>query len=70
MDVTSTTHWEGARLVTTYTLSSRQQLVYTFTLLSATKQLVLRVRRDITDERRGSGPELKLVYVLMPAPSK
>ena len=31
--VTSTTHWEGSRLVTAYALSSRQQLVFTYTLL-------------------------------------
>jgi hypothetical protein len=70
LTVTSTTHWEESRLVTTYSLSSRQQLVYTYTLLSATQQLVLRVRRDVTEVRRGTGPELKLVYVLAPAASK
>ena len=68
--VTSTTHWEESRLVTAYALSSRQQLVYTYTLLPATKQLVLRVRRDITEVQRGTGPELKLVYKLTPSPSK
>ena len=47
--VSSTTHWEGTRLVTSYTLSSRQQLVCTYTVLPATKQLVLRVRRDVTE---------------------
>jgi hypothetical protein len=70
LTVTSTTHWEEARLVTTYSLSSRQQLVYTYTLLPATQQLVLRVRRDVTEVRRGTGPELKLVYVLAPSASK
>jgi hypothetical protein len=70
IDVTSTTHWEGSRLVTAYALNSRQQLVYTYTLLPATKQLVLRVRRDLTEVQRGAGPELKLVYTLMSSPSK
>ena len=41
-----------------------------YTLLPGTKQLVLRVRRDITEIQRGAGPELKLVYALMPSPSK
>ena len=68
--MTSATRWDGARLVTSNALSSRQQLVCTYTLLPATKQLVLRVRRDITEERRGTGPELKLVYVLIPVASK
>jgi hypothetical protein len=68
--LTSTTHWEGSRLITAYALSSRQQLVCTYTLLPATKQLVLRVRRDITEVQRGTGPELKLVYSLTPSPSK
>jgi hypothetical protein len=62
--VSSTTHWEGPRLVTSYVLSSRQQLVCTYTVLPATKQLVLRVRRDVTEVQRGTRPELKLVYVL------
>jgi hypothetical protein len=70
VDVTSTTHWDGSRLVTAYALSSRQQLVYTYTLLPATKQLVLRVRRDLTEVQRGTGPEVKLVYTLMSSPSK
>ena len=60
--VSSTTHWDGARLVTEYTLSSRQKLVYTFTLLPATRQLVLRAKLDATEGRRVDGPELKLVY--------
>lgn len=63
--VSSSTHWDGSRLVTEYSLSSRQKLVYTFTLLPATKQLVLRVRLDATEGRRTEGPELKLAYKLM-----
>ena len=62
--VSSATHWDGSRLVTEYSLSSRQKLVYTFTLLPATRQLVLRVRLDATEGRRTEGPELKLVYKL------
>lgn len=65
--VTSTTRWDGSRLVTAYALSSRQQLVFTYTLLTATKQLVLRVRRDVMEVQRGTGPELKLVYRLRPS---
>lgn len=65
--VTSTTRWEGSRLVTAYALSSRQNLVYTYTLLPTTRQLVLRVRRDATEGPRANGPELMLVYTLAPS---
>jgi hypothetical protein len=65
--ITSTTHWEGSRLVTEYNLSSRLRLVFTYTLLAATKQMVLRVRLDDTERRRAISQELKLVYT--PAPS-
>jgi hypothetical protein len=65
--VTSTTHWEGSRLVTAYALSSRQNLVYTYTLLQKTNQLVIRVRRDVTGGQRANGPELMLVYTLAPS---
>ncbi|MEP7307836.1 MAG: hypothetical protein ABJA98_20220 [Acidobacteriota bacterium] len=62
--VTSTTHWEGPRLVTEYALSSRLKLALTYTLLAATKQMVLRVRLEDTERRRVIGSELKLVYSL------
>jgi hypothetical protein len=65
--ITSTTHWDGSRLVTAYALSSRQNLVYTYTLLPKTKQLVLRVRRDVTGGQHANGPELMLVYTQAPA---
>jgi hypothetical protein len=64
--VSSTTRWDGSRLVTTYPLGGSDQLVYTYTLLSATKQLVLRVRHDAAEGQRGGSPELKLVYTLEP----
>ena len=65
--VTSTTHWEGSRLVTAYALSSHQNLVYTYTLLPVTKQLVLRVRLNAPEGQRAHGPELMLVYTLSPS---
>jgi hypothetical protein len=64
--LTSTTRWDGSRLVTEFALSNRQTLVYTYTMLPATKQLVLRVRRQAA-EQRANGPELKLVYNLTPS---
>jgi hypothetical protein len=67
--VTSTTHWEGSRLLTEYALSSRLKLVFAYSLLAATKQMVLRVRLDDT-QRRVTGQELKLVYSVAPASPK
>jgi len=68
--ITSTTHWEGPRLVTEHALSSRLKLTSTYTLLAATKQMVLRVRLDDTERRRVIGSELKLVYTLGPSASQ
>jgi hypothetical protein len=65
--IDGTTHWEGSRLVTEYTLSGREKLVFTYTLLAPTKQMVLRVRLDDTERRRVIGRELKLVYTLAPS---
>ena len=56
--------------MTAYALSSRQNLVYTYTLLPTTKQLVLRVRLDATEGQRANGPELMLVYTLSPSENK
>jgi hypothetical protein len=70
LTITSTTHWDGSRLVTAYELSSRQKLVYTYTLLPKTKQLVLRVRLDATEGQRANRPELMLVYTLASSESK
>jgi hypothetical protein len=59
--ITSTTHWEESRLVTEYDLGSRK-LVYTYVLLPATRQMVVRVRLDANAGRRATGSEIKLVY--------
>ena len=59
--VTSTTRWEESRLVTEYDLGSRK-LVYTYALLPATRQMVLRVRLEGNAGRRATGSEIKLVY--------
>ena len=62
--VQSTTRWEGARLVTEYALSDRGKLVYTYTLVPTTKQLVVRI--NLQGLGRGGGSEVKLVYNLTP----
>lgn len=65
--ISSTAHWEGSHLVSEYTLSSREKLVFTYNLLAASQQMVLRVRLDDTERRRVLGQELKFVYTLAPA---
>jgi hypothetical protein len=68
--IASTTRWDGERVVTEYALSSRRTLVYTYTLLPRTNQMVLRVRLDVRQGPRANGSELKLVYKRAPSPSK
>jgi hypothetical protein len=63
----STTHWDESRLATEFSLSNRQKLVFTYTMLPATKQLVLRVRLEAMERQRAGGRELKLVYQLAPS---
>ena len=36
--------------------------MYTYALLPATRQMVLRVRLEANESRRATGPEVKLVY--------
>jgi hypothetical protein len=67
--ITSTTHWDEGRLVTAYNISDRMKLSATYTLLARTRQLVVRTTLQRTDTSR-SGPGIKLVYSLTPAPAK
>jgi hypothetical protein len=66
--ISSTTRWEESRLVTEYDLGSRK-LVYTYALLPATRQMVLRVRLEANTGGR-PGPEVKLVYTQSSSPSQ
>jgi hypothetical protein len=59
--ISSSTHWTGSRLVTECVLGSRLTLVYTYTLLPNTRQLVVRVARQAED-RRPAGQDVRLVY--------
>jgi hypothetical protein len=59
--ITSSTHWDGARLVTECVLGSRLTLTYSYALLPNTNQLVIRVARK-TDDRRHAGQDVRLVY--------
>jgi hypothetical protein len=62
------TRWDGDHIVTEFDLSSRRRLIFTYALLPATKQMVLRIRLEGSSGQRGADPqELKLVYKLAPA---
>jgi len=60
--VVCSTRWDGARIVTEYPLGSRLTLVFTYTLVAASNQLVLRVDRKEGLGLRPFSPDVKLVY--------
>jgi hypothetical protein len=60
--VTSSTQWEGSRIVTRYDVSSRLTLAYTYTLLPKTREMVLRIARRSSDRQSQGEQEVKLVY--------
>jgi hypothetical protein len=63
--LTSTTRWQDGRIVTEFAIGGTRTLVYTYSLLPKTHQLVLRVRPQFGDQPGpgANAPELKLVYV-------
>jgi len=65
--VDSTTSWDGPHLVTIYTIGPTHELLFTYAVLPATKQMVLRVRLEESGHPRQDVPELRLVYRLKTA---
>lgn len=64
--LTSMGFWEEERLVIEYSLNDKRRLVYTYTLVPKTSQMVLRVRLE---SGRTNSEEVKLVYNMSPAKS-
>ena len=62
--IDSTTRWDGPHMVTVYTISSTRDLVFTYILVPATKQMALRIKLDESGRQRTDVPELRLVYRL------
>ena len=62
--VESTTRWDGPHMVTAYTISPTCELVFTYILVPATKQMALRIKLDDSGRQRADVPELRLVYRL------
>jgi hypothetical protein len=68
--IDSTTRWDGPHIVTVYTIGPADELVFTYVLVPATKQMALRIRLDESGRPRADVPELRLIYKLKPAPAK
>jgi hypothetical protein len=60
--IPTSTRWDGTHIVTEYTLGSHLTLVYVYTLLAASNQLVVRVNRKDGENLRPFAPDVKLVY--------
>ncbi len=60
--IPTSTRWDGTRIITEYTLGSHLTLVYSYTLLAASNQLVVRVSRKDGENLRPFAPDVKLVY--------
>jgi hypothetical protein len=68
--VTSTTKWDGNRLVMDYDLGSGRKLTYTYSIVPATRQLLVQVRFDNGQgQTRSGGPQITK-YVYDPAPAR
>jgi hypothetical protein len=60
----SVTKWDGSHMVTVFTVGPSEDLVFTYILVPATKQMALRIRMDESGRPRADVPELRLVYRL------
>jgi hypothetical protein len=68
--VDAVTKWDGPHMVTDYTIGPSHDLIFTYILVPATRQLALRIQLDDAGRARADVPELKLVYKLKPAAPK
>ena len=62
--IDSTTRWDGPHMVTAYTISPTRELIFTYILVPATKQMALRIKLEESGRQRADVPELRLVYRL------
>jgi hypothetical protein len=61
------TKWDGPHMVTTFKVGPERDLVFTYILVPATKQMALRITLDDAGRPRADVPELRLVYKMKPA---
>jgi len=63
----SVTRWDGPHMVTVFTIGPAHDLLFTYILVPATKQLALRIHLEESGRTRADVPELRLVYKLQPS---
>lgn len=63
----SVTRWDGPHMVTDFTVGATHDLMFTYILVPATKQLALRIHLEEAGRPRADVPELRLVYKLQPS---
>jgi hypothetical protein len=63
----SVTKWDGPHMVTVFIVGQTHNLVFTYILVPATKQLALRIQLEESGRPRADVPELRLVYKLLPS---
>jgi hypothetical protein len=68
--IDAVTKWDGPHVVTDFTIGPSHDLLFTYILVPATKQMALRIQLEDAGRARADVPELKLVYKLKVAPPK
>jgi hypothetical protein len=68
--IDAVTKWDGPHIVTVYTIGPSHDLVFTYILVPATRQMALRIQLDDAGRARADVPELRLVYKLKPPAPK
>jgi hypothetical protein len=63
----SVTRLDDAHMVTVFTIGETRDLVFTYVLVPATKQLALRIHLEDSGRTRADVPELRLIYKLQPS---
>jgi hypothetical protein len=62
LTMSTTTHWDGERLVTEWPIGPNVTLVYSYTLLAGMKRLVFRIERKDGQNTRPLDPSVYLMY--------
>ena len=63
----SVTKWDGPHIETVYTIGPTQDLVFTYILVPASKQMALRIHLEQSGRPRADVPELRLIYKQRPS---
>ena len=63
----SVTKWDGPHIETVYTIDAAHDLVFTYILVPASKQMALRIHLEQSGRPRADVPELRLIYKQHPS---